>query len=122
MRASFTQSRTVEPASAVTELQFWHSLTDVGAEEINRLVTDAIADLLLTPSSDADENLKREGVSESRIRLVGNVMIDSLLATIPKARSAAQVLAAVFGALDAVFRDVATGVREYLDWLNAGAT
>ena len=55
-------------------------------EEINRLVTDALADLLLTPSSDADENLKREGVAPERIRLVGNVMIDALVANLPQAR------------------------------------
>lgn len=48
-------------------------------EEINRLVTDAIADLLWTPSSDADENLLREGVSPGRIVRVGNIMIDSLV-------------------------------------------
>lgn len=48
-------------------------------EEINRLVTDALADLLLTPSPDADENLKREGVPAVKIRLVGNIMIDSLV-------------------------------------------
>ena len=47
-------------------------------EEINRVLTDAISDLLLTPSADANENLKQEGVVEARIRLVGNVMIDSL--------------------------------------------
>jgi UDP-N-acetylglucosamine 2-epimerase (non-hydrolysing) len=47
-------------------------------EEINRLVTDALADILWTPSADADQNLIREGVSEDRIRLVGNIMIDSL--------------------------------------------
>ncbi len=47
-------------------------------EEINRLVTDAIADLLLTPSADADENLRREGVPESKIFRVGNIMIDTL--------------------------------------------
>jgi UDP-N-acetylglucosamine 2-epimerase (non-hydrolysing) len=46
-------------------------------EEINRLVTDAIADVLWTPSADADENLKREGVAENRIDLIGNIMIDS---------------------------------------------
>jgi UDP-N-acetylglucosamine 2-epimerase (non-hydrolysing) len=46
-------------------------------EEINRLVTDAIADLLWTPSPDADENLRREGVPEGRIDRVGNIMIDS---------------------------------------------
>jgi UDP-N-acetylglucosamine 2-epimerase (non-hydrolysing) len=55
-------------------------------EEINRLVTDSIADLLFTPSSDGDENLKREGVAESRIRLVGNIMIDSLVENLPAAR------------------------------------
>ncbi|HYN85338.1 MAG TPA: UDP-N-acetylglucosamine 2-epimerase (non-hydrolyzing) [Pyrinomonadaceae bacterium] len=48
-------------------------------EEINRLLTDQIADLLLTPSEDADRNLLAEGVPAERIRLVGNVMIDSLL-------------------------------------------
>ncbi|MGD0812288.1 MAG: UDP-N-acetylglucosamine 2-epimerase (non-hydrolyzing) [Verrucomicrobiota bacterium] len=56
-------------------------------EEINRIVTDALADLLLTPSSDADENLKREGVAESKIKLVGNVMIDTLSANLAKAES-----------------------------------
>ena len=55
-------------------------------EEINRLVTDRIADLLLTPSSDGDENLLAEGVSAGRIQLVGNVMIDTLVALQPKAR------------------------------------
>jgi len=55
-------------------------------EEINRLVTDALADLLLTPSRDADENLRREGIPESKIRLVGNIMIDSLVANLPSAR------------------------------------
>ena len=53
-------------------------------EEINRLVTDSIADLLLTPSEDGNENLVREGVPMSRIRLVGNIMIDSLLANLDK--------------------------------------
>jgi UDP-N-acetylglucosamine 2-epimerase (non-hydrolysing) len=47
-------------------------------EEINRRVTDALADILWTPSADADENLIREGVSKDKIRLVGNMMIDSL--------------------------------------------
>lgn len=46
-------------------------------EEINRLVTDAIADVLWTPSPDADENLRREGVAEFRIERVGNIMMDS---------------------------------------------
>jgi UDP-N-acetylglucosamine 2-epimerase (non-hydrolysing) len=55
-------------------------------EEINRLVTDALADLLLTPSEDANENLRREGVSEERIKLVGNIMIDSLIENLPMSR------------------------------------
>jgi UDP-N-acetylglucosamine 2-epimerase (non-hydrolysing) len=55
-------------------------------EEINRLVTDALADLLLTPSADANENLKREGVDPSKIRLVGNIMIDTLVANLEKAK------------------------------------
>ncbi len=60
-------------------------------EEVNRIVTDALADLLLTPSSDADENLKREGVSPDKIDLVGNVMIDSLLANLEKARQSGAI-------------------------------
>lgn len=47
-------------------------------EEINRLVTDALSDILWTPSPDADENLKREGVPIGKIHRVGNIMIDSL--------------------------------------------
>ena len=49
-------------------------------EEINRIVTDALSDLLLTASRDADENLKREGIPQEKIFFVGNVMIDTLLA------------------------------------------
>ena len=56
-------------------------------EEINRIVTDALADLLLTPSEDADKNLLREGVPITKIKLVGNIMIDSLLDNLPKAHS-----------------------------------
>jgi UDP-N-acetylglucosamine 2-epimerase (non-hydrolysing) len=56
-------------------------------EEINRVVTDALADLLLTPSLDANENLLREGVSPDKIRFVGNVMIDTLYRNIERARS-----------------------------------
>jgi UDP-N-acetylglucosamine 2-epimerase (non-hydrolysing) len=54
-------------------------------EEINRLLTDQIADLLFTPSKDADENLLREGISSEKIHLVGNVMIDTLIHLFPKA-------------------------------------
>jgi UDP-N-acetylglucosamine 2-epimerase (non-hydrolysing) len=55
-------------------------------EEINRLVTDSIANLLLTPSIDGDENLRSEGVSEERIKRVGNIMIDSLMNNIERAK------------------------------------
>ncbi len=47
-------------------------------EEANRVETDRIADLLFTPSADAGENLLAEGIASERIRLVGNIMIDSL--------------------------------------------
>jgi UDP-N-acetylglucosamine 2-epimerase (non-hydrolysing) len=55
-------------------------------EEVNRLVTDALADLLLTPSEDANENLSREGIPPDKIKLVGNIMIDSLIENVEKAR------------------------------------
>lgn len=48
-------------------------------EEINRLVTDAIADLFITTSRDADENLQAEGVAPAHIHMLGNLMIDSLV-------------------------------------------
>src|SRR5437868_11665913 len=54
-------------------------------EEINRLLTDQIADLLLTPSRDADENLIAEGIPKERIHFVGNVMIDSLFSQLKRA-------------------------------------
>ncbi|HET7584822.1 MAG TPA: UDP-N-acetylglucosamine 2-epimerase (non-hydrolyzing) [Gemmatimonadaceae bacterium] len=56
-------------------------------EEINRIVTDRLASLLLTPSRDASETLRREGESEQEIVFVGNVMIDSLFHVLPTARA-----------------------------------
>ncbi|MGH7793868.1 MAG: non-hydrolyzing UDP-N-acetylglucosamine 2-epimerase [Candidatus Binatia bacterium] len=53
-------------------------------EEVNRVVTDAVSDLLFTPSRDANENLLKEGVAPERIHFVGNVMIDSLLGLLSK--------------------------------------
>jgi len=47
-------------------------------EEINRIVTDALSDYLFTSCEDANENLKREGISEKKIHFVGNLMIDTL--------------------------------------------
>ena len=60
-------------------------------EEINRLLTDAISDYLFTPSPDADENLRREGIPREKIFLVGDIMVDSLLYYKPKAEGS-QVL------------------------------
>ena len=54
-------------------------------EEINRLLTDAISDYLFTPSPDADNNLRREGIADEKIFFVGNVMVDNLLYSIEKA-------------------------------------
>jgi UDP-N-acetylglucosamine 2-epimerase (non-hydrolysing) len=58
-------------------------------EEINRLVTDQLADLLLTPSRDADANLRAEGIPPERIAFVGNVMVDTLLRLREQARALA---------------------------------
>jgi len=58
-------------------------------EEINRIVTDRLADLLLTPSHDADETLRREGEPDEEIVFVGNVMIDSLHYSLAAARARA---------------------------------
>jgi UDP-N-acetylglucosamine 2-epimerase (non-hydrolysing) len=55
-------------------------------EEINRIVTDRLSDLLFIPSEDAEVNLEREGVSRDRIHFVGNVMIDSLIRLLPVAK------------------------------------
>ena len=56
-------------------------------EEINRLVTDRLASLLLTPSTDAEATLLREGEPSSEIVFVGNVMIDTLFVSLPKAEA-----------------------------------
>jgi UDP-N-acetylglucosamine 2-epimerase (non-hydrolysing) len=57
-------------------------------EEINRICTDAIADLLFTTDLNSVENLRREGVRDTKIHFVGNTMIDSLLRFVIEARSA----------------------------------
>lgn len=54
-------------------------------EELNRLVTDQLADLLFTPSIDGDENLSREGIAREKVFMVGNVMIDTLIQFLPQA-------------------------------------
>jgi UDP-N-acetylglucosamine 2-epimerase (non-hydrolysing) len=55
-------------------------------EEVNRVLTDRLSDLLLTPSPDAEPNLLAEGISRERIVFVGNVMIDTLRRMLPAAR------------------------------------
>jgi UDP-N-acetylglucosamine 2-epimerase (non-hydrolysing) len=54
-------------------------------EEINRLITDQVSDLLFTPSEDGDRNLCREGICPDKIHRVGNVMIDSVVRLLPMA-------------------------------------
>lgn len=54
-------------------------------EEINRILTDHVSDLLFTPSEDANHNLYEEGISQDKIHLIGNVMIDTLVQLLPKA-------------------------------------
>jgi UDP-N-acetylglucosamine 2-epimerase (non-hydrolysing) len=63
------------------------SLDRTMPEEINRLLTDQISDMLFTPSQDGDENLIREGISKEKIFFVGNVMIDTLVRLLPKAKA-----------------------------------
>ncbi len=55
-------------------------------EEVNRVLTDRVSDLLFTPSADALANLVAEGIEPDRAVMVGNVMIDTLFAMLPKAR------------------------------------
>ncbi|MCA9886664.1 MAG: UDP-N-acetylglucosamine 2-epimerase, partial [Anaerolineae bacterium] len=86
---------TVATALVATKLQIPVAHVEAGLrsfdrrmpEEINRLLTDQIASLLLTPSADGNENLRREGVAEEKIHLVGNVMIDTLLRLLPQAEA-----------------------------------
>src|SRR6202043_3511131 len=54
-------------------------------EEINRLVTDQLSDLLFTPSEDGNRNLANEGIAPEKVFLAGNVMIDTLVRMLPEA-------------------------------------
>ena len=76
-------------------------------EEINRVLTDQLSDLLFTTEAGARANLLREGVAEAAIHFVGNVMIDTLLAHLPRAVSAARV------AVNAGRAGFADGARGY---------
>ena len=64
-------------------------------EEINRILTDSIADYLFTPSRDGDVNLQKEGIDPKRVFFVGNVMIDTLIRLLPKTDPASAPRAAV---------------------------
>lgn len=77
-------------------------------EEINRILTDQLSDLLFTTERSAADNLQREGIADNKIFFVGNVMIDSLLYNLPKAVPAQQTLASA-GA-PAVFLDKPYGM------------
>lgn len=66
-------------------------------EEVNRLVTDQLADLLFTPSPDGDQNLAREGVDSAKVHFVGNVMIDTLVRLLPEAETRWPGLSERFG-------------------------
>ena len=82
-------------ASTITAKKLWINVCHIEAglrsgdmkmpEEINRLVTDRLADLLLTPDLLSGENLKMEGIPENKIKFVGNIMIDTLEANRQKA-------------------------------------
>lgn len=63
-------------------------------EEINRVLTDQISDLLFTTERHALDNLRREGIDPARVHFVGNVMIDTLYHNLPKARPVAETLRA----------------------------
>src|SRR5215468_5009265 len=56
-------------------------------EEVNRVLTDRLASVLFTPSPDADANLAREGIDADRIVRVGNIMIDTLMLQLDRARN-----------------------------------
>jgi UDP-N-acetylglucosamine 2-epimerase (non-hydrolysing) len=95
-------------------------------EEINRLLTDQISDLLLTHSPEARDNLVREGVAAEKIHLVGNTMIDTLVRLMPLADERWRSLGAQFGldrfVLVTLHRpsnvDTADGLNEIISALN----
>ena len=83
-------------AVALVAVKLWMPIAHIEAglrtfdwrmpEEVDRVLTDRMSELLFTPSRDADENLAREGIDMRRVHFVGNVMIDSLHAALPRAR------------------------------------
>lgn len=77
-------------------------------EEINRVLTDAISDVLFTTERSAQHNLMREGIDETRVHFVGNVMIDTLHQNLTKAVPAAQTLRSY-----PARRESGTGILDY---------
>lgn len=73
------------------------SLDRTMPEEVNRLLTDQVSDLLFTPSTDGDQNLIREGIASDKIHFVGNVMIDTLQHLLPKAEEKWAIQSATLG-------------------------
>jgi UDP-N-acetylglucosamine 2-epimerase len=86
---------TLASAQVATKLSFRVDHVEAGLrsydrampEEINRVLTAHVFDLLLMPSRDANVNLRREGVLPEWIRFVGSIMIDTLLQLLPKAET-----------------------------------
>src|SRR4051812_9313134 len=66
-------------------------------EEINRLLTDQLSDLLFTPSPDGNANLKHEGIDKKKVFFAGNVMIDTLIRFLPVAKKRAEEIRQKFG-------------------------
>ncbi|MDX2192924.1 MAG: UDP-N-acetylglucosamine 2-epimerase (non-hydrolyzing) [Gemmatimonadales bacterium] len=95
-------------------------------EEVNRVLTDRLADVLHTPSRDAHPNLEREGIEADRVTFVGNVMIDTLVASLPRARatgtlarlgvtSGGYIVTTLHRPANVDQRDVLAGILEGLD-------
>jgi UDP-N-acetylglucosamine 2-epimerase (non-hydrolysing) len=77
-------------------------------EEINRVLTDQISDYLFTPSSDANDNLKREGIPPDKIYLVGNIMIDNLFYNLKKSQKSN-----IYNTLGLLTYGSSPSIREY---------
>jgi UDP-N-acetylglucosamine 2-epimerase (non-hydrolysing) len=93
LAAAIVAAKAVEPVPVAHVEAGLRSFDMTMPEEVNRILTDRISALCLTPSPDGDENLVREGVGPDRIVRVGNVMIDSLRRALPVSeRMAPEVL------------------------------
>lgn len=87
---------TIAAALVCTKLQIKIAHVEAGLrsfdrtmpEEVNRILTDQLSDILFTPSEDGNQNLAKEGIGGDRVHLVGNVMIDTLMAMLPTAQKA----------------------------------